>query len=136
MGIATGLGSRMRAVAAGMLICGALAHTSALAGGRIGGAGFGGARIGAPSAGIGYGAMGARPSSSSVIRHGSTGFSIYSQQGITRVIGDPGVSRNVRLPDGRSARVVGDGKGGATVYGPGGAQRIFGNGPLPLRDGP
>lgn len=100
----------------------AMAATNARAGGTVGTTGFGGARIG--TAGGSFGGIGR---STSIIRHGDTGFSIYSQQGVTRVIGTPKVSKNVRLPDGRSTRVIGDGNGGAQTFGPRGSQRVFGN---------
>ena len=106
----------------------AIACVNARAGGTVGTTGFGGARIGA-----GFGGISA---SSSVIRHGGTGFSIYSQQGVTRVIGTPQVSRNILLPDGQRVRIVGDGKGGAHVFGPRGSQRILGNPRLFAGDGP
>ena len=93
--------------------------------------GFGGARIGASggySGGLGRG--------SSVISHGATGFSIYSQQGVTRVIGVPRVSRKIFLPNGQSTRVIGDGRGGASVLGPLGNHRIFGDRPPTGNDSP
>ena len=83
---------------------------------------FGGARIGATggySGGLGRG--------SSVISHGATGFSIYSQQGVTRVIGVPRVSRKLFLPNGRSALAIGDGRGGVSLSNAPGNHRIPGN---------
>ena len=83
--------------------------------------GFAGARIGASggySGGLGRG--------SSVIGHGATGFSIYSQQGVTRVIGVPRVSRKIFLPNGRSALAIGDGRGGISLSNAPGNHRILG----------
>lgn len=102
----------------------ALAGGPAQAGGGVGTSSFGGARIGAP--GAGFEGIGRAPAATSVIRHGDTGFSIYSQRGITRVIGTPPVSRTVRMPDGGTTRVMGDGRGGAWVLGAGGNHRLIG----------
>ncbi len=85
----------------------------------------GGARIsgmGSYSGGIGGLSRG-----SSVITHRGTGFSIYSQHGVTRVIGQPQVTKRILLPGGRSALAIGDGRGGATIYGAPGNHRILGN---------
>ena len=102
--------------------------TGVLAGGTGSTGSFGGARIGSGGAFSGYsGSLGGTRPGSSVIRHGGTGFSIYSQRGVTRVIGEPTVSKRVLLPDGRSARVIGDSDGGARVYGAPGNHRILGN---------
>ena len=96
--------------------------------------GFGGARIGATG---GYsGGFSGLARGSSVISHGATGFSIYSQQGVTRVIGVPRVSRKILLPNGNSARAIGDGRGGVSVFGAPGNHRIPGNRPLFGNDGP
>ena len=88
---------------------------------------FGGTRIGVvggyPSLSGGFGGPRA---GSSVIRHGNTGFSIYSQRGVTRVIGEPPVSKRILLPDGSSARLIGDGSGGAHLFGAPGNHRILG----------
>jgi hypothetical protein len=101
---------------------------TAHAAGTGGMGGFGAARIGGAGGYSSYsGGFGGLRSGSSVIRHGTTGFSIYTQQGVTRVIGEPPVYRRILLPDGRSARVVGDGQGGASLYGAPGNHRIFGN---------
>ena len=98
---------------------------------------FGGARVGGLSGYSGYsGSLGGMRSSSSVIRHGTTGFSIYSQRGVTRVVGEPSVSKRLLLPDGSSARVIGDGTGGAYVFGAPGNHRILGNRSLPNDHGP
>ena len=106
----------------------------AQAGGTIGTSSFGGARIGGMG---GYsGGIGGLARGSSVITHRGTGFSIYSQSGVTRVIGQPRVSKRILLPDGRSARVMGDGRGGATIYGAPGNHRIFGKRRLFGHDGP
>ena len=100
-------------------------------GAQTGGTGsFGSARLG------GAGGFGGVPRGSSVISHGATGFSVYSQQGVTRVIGVPRVSRKILLPDGRSSHVIGDGKGGAYVFGAQRNHRIFGNRRLFGNDGP
>ena len=100
-------------------------------GAGTGGGHFGGARVGGYP---GYsGGFGAPRSGSSIIRHGGTGFSIYSQRGVTRVIGEPPVSKRILLPDGKSARIVGDGTGGAYVFGAPGNHRILGN-PAPFGD--
>lgn len=111
----------------------ALLATQVQAGGRIGTHGFGGLPSGTPGANPAW--VGRAPYASSIIRHGGTGFSIYSQQGVTRVIGEPGVSRNVLLPNGQNARVVGDGRGGARVFGPGWNHRLIGA-PSGARDRP
>ena len=96
--------------------------------------GFGGARIGATG---GYsGGFTGLARGSSVISHGATGFSIYSQQGVTRVIGVPQVSRKIFLPNGNSARAIGDGRGGVSVSGAPGNHRIPGNRALFGKDGP
>lgn len=102
-----------------------------------GGGQFGGTRIGGVGGYSGYsgGSGGLRPGSS-VIRHGNTGFSIYSQHGVTRVIGEPPVSKRILLPDGRSTRMIGDGSGGAYIFGSSGNHRIPGNRPLFGNDGP
>ncbi len=109
------------------------------AGTQAGGTGgFGSARLGGAgsySGGFG-GGFGGLPRGSSVITHGTTGFSVYSQQGVTRVIGVPKVSKRILLPNGRSSRVIGDGKGGAYVFGAQGNHRIFGNRRLFGNDGP
>ena len=95
---------------------------------------FGSARVGGAAS---YsGSFGGLPRGSSVINHGSTGFSIYSQQGVTRVIGVPQVSRKILLPGGRSTQVIGDGSGGAYVFGAQGNHRILGNRRLFGNDGP
>jgi hypothetical protein len=95
---------------------------------------FGSARVGGAAS---YsGSFGGLPRGSSVINHGGTGFSIYSQQGVTRVIGVPQVSRKILLPGGRSAQVTGDGSGGAYVFGAQGNHRILGNRRLFGNDGP
>jgi len=108
-------------------------------GAQTGGTGsFGSARLGGAggySKGFG-GGFGGVPRGSSVISHGATGFSVYSQQGVTRVIGVPRVSRKILLPDGRSSHVIGDGKGGAYVFGAQGNHRVFGNRRLFGNDGP
>ena len=99
---------------------------------------FGSARLGGAggySKGFG-GGFGGVPRGSSIISHGATGFSVYSQQGVTRVIGVPRVSRKILLPDGRSSHVIGDGKGGAYVFGAQGNHRILGNRRLFGNDGP
>jgi hypothetical protein len=107
------------------------------AGGSIGGGQFGGARIGGAGGYSGYsGGLGGMQLRSSVIRHGNTGFSIYSQRGVTRVIGEPPVSRKILLPDGRSAQMIGDGSGGAYVFGSSGNHRIIGNRSVFGDDGP
>lgn len=107
---------------------------NAYAGGTPGSSNFGGARIGGTG---GYsGAYSGLPRGSSVISHGGTGFSIYSQQGVTRVIGVPGVSRRILLPQGGSTQVIGDGTGGARLFGAGGYHQIIGNHPLNVDDGP
>lgn len=106
------------------------------AGAQAGGtSGFGSARLGG---GVGSysGGFGGLSRGSSIINHGGTGFSIYSQQGVTRVIGVPRVSRTILLPGGRSSRVIGDGKGGAYVFGAQGNHRILGNRRLIRNDGP
>lgn len=106
----------------------------AQAGGTIGTSSFGGARIGGMG---GYsGGIGGLPRGSSVITHRGTGFSIYSQRGVTRVIGQPRVSKRILLPDGRSTLVIGDGRGGAYVFGAQGYHRILGNRRLFGDDGP
>jgi len=74
-----------------------------------------GAGVGGYSSSIG-GSGGAVPGSS-VIRHGSTGFSIYSPRGVTRVIGGPPQRTRIPLLDGRSGHLVGDGRGGAWLLG-------------------
>ena len=118
-----------------MLMTGMLTVAAgALAGGTIGTSSSGGARLGGKSS---YsGASSRLPMGSSVINHGATGFSIYSQRGVTRVIGQPKVSKKVLLPDGASTRVIGDGRGGAYVFGAGGNHRILGNRRLFGDDGP
>ena len=118
---------RRRAIALLATMITVLAGTNAQAGGGTGTTSFGGARVGA--SGLGLGGIGRAPGATSIIRHGDTGFSIYSQQGVTRVIGTPGVSRTVRMPDGSTTRVIGDGKGGAYVFGSGGNHRLIGPGP-------
>ena len=96
--------------------------------------GFGSARIGMTG---GYsGGFGGAARGSSVISHGATGFSIYSQQGVTRVIGVPRVSRKIFLPNGRSARAIGDGRGGVSLSGPRGNHRILGDRQLLRNNGP
>ena len=107
-------------------------------GAHAGGTGsFGGARVGGMAGFSGYsGSFGGAPRGSSVINHQGTGFSIYSQRGVTRVIGEPQVSRKILLPDGRSARIIGDGKGGAYLFGAEGNHRILGNRRLFADDGP
>lgn len=88
---------------------------------------FGGARIGVVGGNsIFSGGFGSPRSGSSIIRHGNTGFSIYSQRGVTRVIGEPPVSKRILLPDGNSARLIGDGSGGAYLFGAPGNHRILG----------
>ena len=106
----------------------------AQAGGAMGTSSFGGARI----SGVGgySGGIGGLPRGSSIITHGGTGFSIYSQRGVTRVIGQPRVSQRILLPDGGSALAIGDGRGGARLYGAPGNHRIFGNRRLFGDDGP
>lgn len=118
-----------------LLMTGTLTVTaSALAGGAVGTNSFGGARIGGAS---GYsGAFSGRPGGSSVINHGGTGFSIYSQHGVTRVIGQPKVSKKILLPDGTSTLVIGDGRGGADVFSARGNHRILANQRLFGDDGP
>jgi hypothetical protein len=109
------------------------------AGAQAGGTGsFGSARLGGAGnySGSFGGGFGGLSRGSSVINHGGTGFSVYSQQGVTRVIGMPQVSRTILLPNGRSSRVIGDGKGGAHVFGAQGNHRIFGNRRLFGNDGP
>ncbi len=95
---------------------------------------FGGVRI----SGVGgySGGIGGLPRGSSIITHRGTGFSIYSQRGVTRVIGQPRVSQRILLPDGGSALAIGDGRGGARLYGAPGNHRIFGNRRLFGDDGP
>ncbi len=101
------------------------------------GGGFGAARIGGTGGYSNYsGGFGSLRSGSSIIRHGGTGFSIYSQNGVTRVIGEPPVSKRILLPDGRSARMIGDGAGGAYLFGAPGNHRISGNRRLLGDDGP
>lgn len=101
---------------------------SAHAAGTSGSTSFGGVRIGGAATFSGYsGGFSGLRSGTSVIGHRGTGFSIYSQRGVTRVIGETPVSGNVLLPDGRRARVIGDGHGGARVYGAPGNHRILGN---------
>lgn len=118
-----------------VLIMGSLAvAASAQAGGALGTNSYGGARIGG-AYGYSRGHSGL-PSGSSVINHPGTGFSIYSQRGVTRVIGQPKTSKNILLPDGSSARVIGDGRGGAYVFGAPGNHRILGNRRLFGHDGP
>lgn len=56
-------------------------------------------------------------SGSSVISHGSAGFSIYNGPNVTRVIGAPPQRTSVPLPDGRNARLAGDGHGGVHLLG-------------------
>ena len=73
-------------------------------------------------------------SGSSVISHGSAGFSVYSGRGVTRVIGGPPQRVGVPLPDGRSARLVGDGRGGAYLLGAPGNHWIPGPNTNPLPD--
>jgi hypothetical protein len=88
---------------------------------------FGGARIGGMGAYSSLsGGVGSPRSGSSIIRHGGTGFSIYSQRGVTRVIGEAPVSKRILFPDGKSARVIGDGSGGAYVFGAPGNHRLLG----------
>ena len=71
----------------GSWFLGVSAHAAGAGGGN-----FGGARVGGMSGYSGYsGGFGGIRSGSSVIRHGNTGFSIYSQRGVTRVIGEPPV---------------------------------------------
>ena len=108
------------------------------AGAQAGGTGsFGSARLGgAGSYSGGVGGFAGLSRGSSVINHGGTGFSVYSQQGVTRVIGVPQVSRTILLPNRRSSHVIGDGKGGAYVFGAQGNHRIFGNRRLFGDDGP
>jgi hypothetical protein len=114
-----------------LLMCASMAAVNAQSNGT---GGFGSARIGATG---GYtGGFGGQSRSSSVINHGGTGFSIYSQQGVTRVIGVPRVSRKIFLPNGQSTRVIGDGRGGASVLGPLGNHRIFGDRPPSGNDSP
>lgn len=110
-----------------VLLAGSFVVTAHSAG-ASGGGSFGGARIGGAGTISGYsgGITGLRPGSS-VIGHRGTGFSIYSQRGVTRVIGETPVSKNVLLPDGRRARVIGDGHGGSQVFGAPGNHRILGN---------
>lgn len=103
---------------------------SALAAGT-GGGGLGGARVGATGVYSGYaGGFGGPRTGASIIRHGSTGFSIYSQRGVTRVIGEPPVSKTILLPGRERARIVGDGTGGAYLFGAPGNHRILGNRPV------
>ena len=102
-----------------------MAGVSAQAGGTVGTGSFGSARLG--GAGSYSGSFGGLPRGSSVINHGGTGFSIYSQHGVTRVIGVPKVSKRILLPGGGSAQVIGDGRGGATISGAPGNHRILGN---------
>ena len=113
----------------GLLLTGAEGQ----AGGAVGSNGFGGARI-APVGGF-SGSHSGLPPSTSIINHGGTGFSIYSQQGVTRVIGQPTVSRKIPLTGGGSARATGDGNGGVYVFGPGGNHRLLGNSRLFAPDG-
>lgn len=72
------------------------------------------------------GATGTPFAGSSVIRHGDTGFSIYNRQGVTRVIGGPPSRGSVTLPDGRRAKLIGDGRGGAYLLGAPGNHWISG----------
>ena len=117
---------------AGTWMLGVHAHAA----GSIGGGQFGGARIGGVGAYSGYsGGLGSTRTPSSVVRHGSTGFSIYTQRGVTRVIGEPSVSKKILLPDGRSAQMIGDGSGGAYIFGSSGNHRILGNRSLFSNDG-
>jgi hypothetical protein len=110
---------------------------NAQAGGTIGTGSFGGARVGGIGVFSGYSAgFGGLPRGSSVINHGGTGFTIYSQRGVTRVIGQPQVSKKILLPDGRSAQMIGDGRGGAYIFGAPGNHRILGNRRLFGDDGP
>jgi len=113
---------------AAMMLGSWIVGVSAQAGGTVGTSSFGGARVGGIGGFSSYsGGFGGLPRGSSVINHGGTGFSIYSQRGVTRVIGQPQVSKKVLLPDGRSARVIGDGNGGAYVFGAPGNHRILGD---------
>lgn len=110
----------------GVLVAGLLAVAAHAAG--TSGGGFGGGRIGGAGtfSGFSRGFTGPQPGSS-VIGHQGTGFSIYSQQGVTRVIGEAPVSKSVLLPDGRRARVIGERHGGSQVFGATGNHRILGN---------
>ena len=102
---------------------------------QTGGTGsFGSARLG--GTGSYSGGFGGLPRGSSVISHGGTGFSIYSQQGVTRVIGVPQVSRKNLLPNRRSTQIIGDGRGGVYVLGAQGNHRILGNRRLFGNSGP
>ena len=93
--------------------CALLFSSLALPAHAVGVGGFSGG--GAGSGGVA--GAGGSLSGSSVISHGSAGFSIYNGQGVTRVIGGPPQRSSVQLPDGRSARIVGDGRGGAYLLG-------------------
>lgn len=104
------------------------------AGGTVGTSGFGGVRVG--TAGGVAGSRSGFPASTSVINHGGTGFSIYSQQGVTRVIGQPKVSRKILLTGGGSVRATGDSNGGVYLFGAGGNHRLLGNSRLFAPDGP
>lgn len=104
------------------------------AAGTVGTNSFGGVRIG--TTGGFAGSRSGLPASTSVINHSGTGFSIYSQQGVTRVIGQPKVSRKILLTGGGSARATGDGNGGVYLFGAGGNHRLLGNSRLFAPDGP
>lgn len=72
----------------------------------------------------------------SVIRDGTGGFSVYSQSGISRHLGPPQGSSRVYHRGGAISPVIGDGRGGGTVYTPGRSHTLYGNSPLARdRDG-
>jgi hypothetical protein len=108
------------AVIFGLWVSGAMAGGVGSAGGAgsVGSFGsFGGSSTyGATAGGLSRG--------SSVIRSG-TGFSVYSQRGVTRHHGPPPVSTRLYHGDRSSSRVVGDGRGGGYVYGPQVTHRLF-----------
>lgn len=66
----------------------------------------------------------------SLINHGGAGYSIYSQRGVTRTMTPPAASGKIYHPGGTSTLVIGDGAGGAHVYGPGVTHRVFGDAPV------
>jgi hypothetical protein len=124
---------RRLGVTAVLIMASLTVATSAPAGGAGGTNSFGGARIGGVG---GYsGANSGLSRGSSIINHGGTGFSIYSQSGVTRVIGQPKVSKKILLPDGSSTHVIADGTGGAYVFGIRGNHRILDNRRLFADDG-
>lgn len=72
----------------------------------------------------------------SVIRDSTGGFSVYSRGGISRHLGPPDGSSRVYHRDGTISPVIGDGRGGGTVYTPGRSHTLYGNSPLARdRDG-